>query len=366
MICFMTLPKSWRLLYLDGEEWKPVRHAGSYPAEKDQFNRVTCEPAQTRSVRLEVQSHTGKAAGLFEWRVLSGSKNVAAEGRISCSVQRRPGRFNNFIRAINDGEGASQEARLVDVREQHGFTPWYFNLPSPGKGYEVAWKQLMDPQGFYAPFGPTTTEQRHPGFKISYEGHACQWNGPSWPLSTAVTLTALANVLNNYPQDAVTRKDYIETLRIYARSHRLRHEDGRVVSWIDENLNPFTGDWIARTRLKDKKDGTWDPAAGGKERGKDYNHSSYCDLIISGLAGLRPRADDIVEVNPLVTEEWDFFCLDHVLYHGRLLTIVWDKTGEKYGLGRGLRVFADGREIARSERLERVQGRLASANAAGK
>ena len=33
---------------------------------------------------------------------------------------------------------------LVDVRELHGYTPWYFNLPEPDK--LVAWKQLMDPQ----------------------------------------------------------------------------------------------------------------------------------------------------------------------------------------------------------------------------
>ena len=28
------------------------------------------------------------------------------------------------------------QAKLVDVRELHGYTPWYFNLPEPGKGYE--------------------------------------------------------------------------------------------------------------------------------------------------------------------------------------------------------------------------------------
>ena len=69
--------------------------------------------------------------------------------------------------------------------------------------------------------------------------------------------------------------------------------------WIDENLNPATGDWIARTRLKTWKNGTWDAGKGGKERGKDYNHSTYCDLVITGLVGLRPRPDDTVEVNPL-------------------------------------------------------------------
>ena len=87
------------------------------------------------------------------------------------------------------------------MRELHGYTPWYFNLPGPEKS--VAWKQLMDPKGFHAPFGPTTAEQRNPGFAVAYSGHECQWNGPSWPYATAVTLTALANLLNNYSQDAV-------------------------------------------------------------------------------------------------------------------------------------------------------------------
>lgn len=248
---------------------------------------------------------------------------------------------------------------LVDVREQHGFTPWYFHLPEKGKGYEVAWKQLMDPEGFYAPHGPTTTEQRHSGFKISYEGHECQWNGPSWPLSTSITLTAMANVLNNYDQEVVSKEDYFQTLGIYAHSHRRKLNDGRVVPWIDENLNPFTGDWISRTRLSQWKDGTWNEGKGGRERGKDYNHSSFCDLIITGLVGLRPSADDIVEVNPLVPGgEWPWFCLDRVSYHGKTLTILWDESGEKYGRGKGLRVFADGREIAHSDTLQRVTGSL--------
>ena len=76
--------------------------------------------------------------------------------------------------------------------------------------------------GFYAPFGPTTAEQRHPQFAVAYTGHECQWNGPSWPFSTAVTLTALANLLNQYQQDVVSRKDYFDLLKIYTRSHHLK------------------------------------------------------------------------------------------------------------------------------------------------
>jgi hypothetical protein len=132
-----------------------------------------------------------------------------------------------------------------------------------------------------------------------------------------------------------------------------------VVPWIDENVNPTNGDWISRTRLKSWKNGTWDVGKGGVERGKDYNHSTYCDLVISGLVGLRPRADGVVEVNPLVPDGvWDWFCLDNVRYHGRTLTILWDKTGEKYHKGKGLRIFANGVEIAGAETLTRVTAQL--------
>ena len=215
------------------------------------------------------------------------------------------------------------DAKRVDVRELHGYTPWYFHLPEKNKGYEVAWKQLMDPKGFQAPFGPTTAEQRHPGFRISYTGHECQWNGPSWPFATSITLTAMANVLHDYPQQVIRKNDYFRVFKTYTKSHRLTREDGSQVPWIDENLNPQTGDWIARTRLSTWKNGTWDAGKGGVERGKDYNHSTYCDLLITGLVGLRPRGDDGIEVNPLLPPKaWDWFCLEGLPYHGRKLASV--------------------------------------------
>jgi hypothetical protein len=237
------------------------------------------------------------------------------------------------------------------VRELIGYTPWLFDLPTPRRGFEVAWRQLMDPKGFHAPFGPTTAEQRHPGFVIAESGDDCQWNGPSWPFATTVTLKALANVLNDYPQADISRADYFRTLLIYARSHRLTLPDGRIIAFVDENLNPFTGEWHARAR-KIKK-GTFDG------RGDHYNHSGFADLIITGLVGLRPRADDTVEVNPLLPAGmWDWFCLDGVPYHGRSLAILWDRDGRRFRRGAGLRLFADGRLIARAAGLRRITGRL--------
>ena len=249
------------------------------------------------------------------------------------------------------------ESQLADVRELYGYIPWYFNLPDAG--YESGWRELMDPKGFFAPYGPTFAEQRHPEFKLSYEGHECQWNGPSWPMATSSVLTSLGNLLNNYQQKFVDKKDYFEILKIYTKSHQRTREDGKTVPWIDENLNPYTGEWISRTRLKTWENGTWCEEKGGYERGKDYNHSSYNDLIITGLVGLRPRSDHAVEVNPLIPEgTWDYFCLENISYHGFLITILWDKTGERYNNEKGLSVFADGKRVAHSPTLSRVTGSL--------
>jgi hypothetical protein len=216
-------------------------------------------------------------------------------------------------------------------------------LPEDGHGFEEAWRELSNPEGFMAEFGPTVAERRHPNFKINDTG--CQWCGASWPFSTSQTLTAMANLLNNYNQKVVNKKDYFNTLKTYTRSQHKKLNDGTIIPWIDESLNPDTGIWI--------------PTTDEPPRGKEYNHSTYCDLIITGLVGLRPRADNIVEVNPLVPDGlWDYFCLDNVLYHGHILTIIYDKTGMRYGKGSGLKVFADGNIIASSRSMQVIKGKL--------
>lgn len=250
-------------------------------------------------------------------------------------------------------------SHLCDTRELQGYTPWYFNLPD--SKYSVSWKFLMDSTHFYAPFGLTTAEQCNPGFKISYQGHECQWNGPSWPFATSITLTAFANLLNNYSQNYVSPADYFELLTTYSKCHQLKREDGTIVPWIDENLNPFTGDWISRTRLKTWENDTWSREKGGVERGKDYNHSTFCDLIISGLIGLRPQPDNSLVINPLLPDNtWEYFCLDNILYHGKIITVMYDKTGKKYNKGKGLKVFVDGKEVAALSHLGLLKIRLRS------
>lgn len=222
---------------------------------------------------------------------------------------------------------------FAPCREQIGYIPFIFNLPDENK--LVAWEQLFDERGFKAPYGPTTCEQRAEGFRISYEGHECQWNGPSWPYATSQTLTGMIASLNQYGEKVITKERFMEVLQTYSNSHRLNGK-----CWIDENLNPYTGDWISRTRLMAWENGTWSDGKGGVERGKDYNHSTFNDIIISGLIGLQISDEGKISVNPLVPDGlWDYYCLRNINACGKNVTIVFDKDGKHYGVGKGLRVI---------------------------
>ncbi len=243
----------------------------------------------------------------------------------------------------------------LNIRELIGYVPWYFNLPDDKIEYATAWQKIKDTLGFAAPIGLTVTERSHPYFQISYKGHECQWNGPSWPFATTQTLKALANHINNYTNhQMVSKKDYYELLLQYAKSHKRTNQKGETLNWIDENLNPFTGDWISRTRLKTWDNGTWSSERGGVERGKDYNHSGFCDLVISDLLGLKPQIDGSIKLKPMVPESWDWFCIDRVVSNGREIRVVWDKYGEKYKLGQGFMIFINDKLVKKSPSLKDI------------
>ena len=303
-----------------------------------------------KNLRPTINSYMwANAKAIAATAALAGRDDVRREYEAKAAKLRELFQKLNWNPADQFFETVREDGKFAGVREQIGYTPWAFDLPEQGHGYGEAWKQLMDPKGFYAPYGPTTAEQRHPQFAIARTGDDCQWNGPSWPFSTSITLRAVANVLHDYkPQQILTPRIYTELLGIYTKSQHLKLDDGRVIPWIDENLDPLTGIWLARD-LKIHKRTYYG-------RGDHYNHSSYADHIITGLIGLRPRADDMVEVNPLA--DWDWFCLDAVPYHGHLLTILWDKDGRHFGRGAGFRVFADDREVAHSANLARITAKL--------
>jgi len=288
-----------------------------------------------KNIRPTINSYMfGNAQAIAALAKLAGRDELAAEFDTKAARLRQLVLANLWDADAHFFKVRHADGKLSDAREALGFIPWYFNLPDAGK--EAAWAQLMDPEGFHAPYGITTAERRHPLFR-SHGCCGCEWDGAVWPFATSQTLTALANVLRHYPGAPVSRRDYFESFRAYVKSHRF---DGK--PYVGEYLDETTGQWLK----------------GRQERSRYYNHSTFSDLLITGIVGLVPRADEVVEVDPfLPAGTWDWFLLDRVPYHGRSLTIAWDATGARYGK-RGLRVWADGRLVAEAESLKRMEGKL--------
>ena len=230
---------------------------------------------------------------------------------------------------------------LANVKEEIGFLPWYFNMFSDLDEDTVffpAWKWLMDKKTFNAPFGITTADRSHPQFR-THGCCNCEWDGAVWPFATSQTLTAMANLLTRYKQNYVTDSNYFDLLETYVESQYYR---GR----------PYIGEYL------DEKTGYW--LKGDEERSRYYNHSTFNDLIITGLVGFKPSIDEATFiVNPLLPDnKWDWFCLDNVLYHGKIVTIIWDKDGTKYKKGKGLGVWVNGKKVAASSKLQKLTVKL--------
>ena len=271
-------------------------------------------------------------------KALAAMCQMTGESAKATLYEQKADTLRHLIETIlwNDGQQFFETHRgdsSANVREAIGYIPWYFNLPAVGSKYDIAWQQLTDEKGFSAPYGLTTAERRHPEFRSHGVGK-CEWDGAVWPFATSQTLTALANYLNNKG----TQNNQIDLSNAFFRQMELyvesQHHRGR----------PYIGEYL------DETNGTW--LMGDRERSRYYNHSTFNDLMITGICGLRPQTEGSIVVNPLVPQDtWDYFCLDNVNYRGHVLTIIWDKDGQRYHQGTGLTLLVDGKVVANRKDL---------------
>ncbi|KKW93905.1 MGH1-like glycoside hydrolase domain-containing protein [Sphingobium chungbukense] len=238
-------------------------------------------------------------------------------------------------------------------RELVGYLPWMFDLVPDEARYAQAWRHLLDPASLAGKAGMRTVEVNYEYYMRQYRylgpDPECQWNGPVWPYQTTQVLIGLANLLDHYQSlGPVTRSDYMRLLRQYTALHYQGAGKAKRLD-LEEDYHPETGQPIV-----------------GLDRSHHYFHSGYNDLILTGLVGIRPRADDVLEVNPLLPEAGDpqalaWFRAQDVPYHGRRIAVTWDADGSHYGRGKGLSIEVDGREVARRPTLGRLTTAVESA-----
>jgi hypothetical protein len=265
----------------------------------------------------------------------AGAESDAAMYRNDAQELRR--KINELL--WNDRVGMygviSDDGVMQNVRELVGYIPWIYGVPNEGKAN--CFVNHFAKECFLSPHGLRTADASHPDYMKPFH-HECLWNGPIWPFATSQTLTAVIVYLHTTEDSVITRDDFMDLMLLYAYSHR--DTDG--TPWLDENMDPNTGIWLAREilRQRDRSD---------KERGQHYNHSSFIDLVMTGICGIRPSADDRLEIHPLGTS-LDTFSLCDLVYHGHRIDMLWDKTI-------GLRISVDGMErvmLSASENVHAV------------
>ena len=209
---------------------------------------------------------------------------------------------------------------FINGIELEGYIPWCYNMPD--EDFSCAWKYIMDEEYFCAPYGLRTLEKNHEDYLVEHSAPGkCMWNGWCWPFASSQALDGMANLLNNYKQNFVSSEDYFKLLKTYTMCH---YKDG--VPHLAESYDPENGVWYT------------DLGA----RSLNYNHSTYCDLVITGLAGFRPQSDGTVRINPLIPAEWDYFLLENLPCRGKTVSMIFDRNGEHFAYGKGLTLLVDG------------------------
>ncbi|PVH88495.1 hypothetical protein DL98DRAFT_628537 [Cadophora sp. DSE1049] len=164
-------------------------------------------------------------------------------------------------------------------REEVGLYPFRFGVGLEPKYSNASIQKLLDPQGFLTPYGPTTLEvQNEYYFATKPSDYCCYWNGQSWPFSTAHTLKSLAAVIRS-GNSSITAEQYVQYLDRYATT---QHKDG--VPYVAESHHPVLDFW----------------SADSSNHSEHYDHSTNNDDVVTGLLGIIPRSDDILEISPLI------------------------------------------------------------------
>ena len=317
-----------------------------------------------------------------------GSTGVASHAlpAAGCIAQKRHCRdLKCMCITVNANNTACCFARVRELASLS--SPWYFGaVPKQNaSAYASSWNTAFDAEGLAGEFGLRTAERRHPGYFCdnSRPGRGphgrpsngcCKWSGPMWPFETAKAISAAITIINEFPTvETVDRTKLWSMLWQYVAAHTplwklidvkdgeyLNRSSSTIAEWMLNGTDLF---WLAESGCADsgnRSAGLSGPAwTDDAEQGYEYNHSTFIDLILSGLVGLQPDASGKLTVNPLIPPRaLSWWTVDGIQLHGRSIAVSFDADGKKYQRGPGLRVWVDGVLSASSSTMTKLSVQL--------
>ena len=221
------------------------------------------------------------------------------------------------------------------VKNIVGFYPYWAEITDDEKLSGL--KYLMDPAHFNTGNAFPSVSKENPVYSPDggWQGNfikgrnGCVWDGPSWPYTTGIALSALGR------QSQLHGHKYDRDFWIFFRQYTAQHFRDGVLErpYLVEHYNPESGE-----PLSDEV---------------DYNHSYWIDLVISFVAGIRVEEDKIV-VDPLqLGLQW--FTLKNVLIRGHRYAVSWAEKENIEAAPAGMRIMRDGEIIFESDAIQKVE-----------
>ncbi|GKW20069.1 carbohydrate-binding protein [Pectobacterium araliae] len=156
-------------------------------------------------------------------------------------------------------------------------------------------------------------------------------------INSTVLFRILSSTLRDYPSTYLDEQSYRKLLYWNAWAHYIN----------GDNRYPDQNEFWAN---------------GSAENGGNIGYRSWIHhtqlgttnfTIIEDVAGLKPRTDAKIELQP-IDIGWDFFTVDNLRYRDRDLSIIWDRDGSRYGGPAGYSVYLDGQLAFTVDRLDHV------------
>ncbi|MDE2127521.1 MAG: hypothetical protein KGJ62_13115 [Armatimonadetes bacterium] len=330
------------LLVVDSHWWTGMEWQPSFFSFAGYHTNKPGDETHLRRVDLTAYNFGNAGAAARIYRELGRAAEAARLQRLADSTQAALLRHcwnpaTNWFHSLR-----YSDLKPSPAKEIIGIYPFYFNLPPPGKGYETLWNTALSADYFWTHWPLASASRDCPAYsqtgwpnRLGPGGSGCMWNGPTWPHANSLVMSAMINTLRSYPACALQPRHLLELFVSFTRA-QFRDQD-RVYPWTGEYYNGDTGAW--------------------KTEQRDYNHSTWIDPLITGLIGIVPRSDDVLEVDSLLPRgAWSHYLLDGQHLRGHSVTIAWDGRGGVYAPNfKGFGIWIDGHKRWHSARPARVK-----------
>jgi concanavalin A-like lectin/glucanase superfamily protein/F5/8 type C domain-containing protein len=194
---------------------------------------------------------------------------------------------------------------LVPWKDQQNFSPFTEGVAPNTANFRQALRFYADPAEF--PIMPFYTANQHDKADAEASGKGGSNNFSN--INSTLQAQLYAKALREYPSDYITPDMYRRLLEWLTWTQYVG-ADNRY-----PDNNEFFFDWNPETRTFGRS-------------GIHHNIlGAYNFMIIDDIAGVRPRLDDDLELWP-IDVGYDHFAVANLNYHGRDLTIVWDRPGD--------------------------------------